>query len=240
MKKAVLFDLDGVIVDTALYHYKGWKMLADKLGVSFDEQANEKLRGVPRRESLLMLLGNKNPGEDKIKAWCDLKNAFYLEKVKGIKPQDALPGAAHLLQALRKAGYKIALGSSSKNAKLVLKLLKLTNAFDTIVDGTQITKGKPDPELFITGAQRLGVAPENCLVVEDAESGIEAGIAAGMHTLGIGKPENLGNAERVIAGLHEIDVQGIAAILAGKPAPGKIATHPSQMSQPDKKLKKSD
>jgi len=97
MKKAVLFDLDGVIVDTALYHYKGWKMLADKLGVPFDEKANEKLRGVPRRESLLMLLG-RNPGEAKIKEYSDLKNAYYLQKVKDIKPKDALPGAVEMLR----------------------------------------------------------------------------------------------------------------------------------------------
>lgn len=224
MQKAVLFDLDGVIVDTALYHYQGWKKLADELGIPFDEKANEKLRGVPRRESLLALMG-RNPGEDKIKEYTDRKNQYYLKMVHTLKPQDTLPGAKVMLAALRDAGVKVALGSSSKNARLVLKLLKLTKAFDAIVDGTEIKKGKPDPELFIKCAQRLGIEPRNCLVVEDAESGIEAAVEAGMHTLGIGDPQNLRRAQRVVSGLDQIDMDGLVGLIDGIPVPGNPDLH---------------
>jgi len=218
MKKAVIFDLDGVIVDTALFHYEGWKRLADELGVPFDKKANEKLRGVPRRESLLALLGY-NPGEEKIKEYTDRKNEYYLQMVNKLKPSDTLPGARQILRDLKANGFKLALGSSSKNARLVLRLIDMTEKFDAIVDGTEISKGKPDPELFIKCAQRLEVEPINCLVVEDAESGIEAAIAAGMHTLGIGSPESLGRAQRVVNGLDEIDVAGIASLIEDTPVP---------------------
>ncbi|MEW6516518.1 MAG: beta-phosphoglucomutase [candidate division FCPU426 bacterium] len=232
MRKAVLFDLDGVIVDTALFHYRGWKRLADELGVSFDEQANEKLRGVPRRESLLAMLGY-TPSEDKIQEYMDRKNRYYLDMVTRLRPADTLPGVRPLLAALRKAGLKIALASSSKNARLVLKRLQLEKAFDAVVDGNDIQKGKPDPELFITSALRLGAAPQDCLVVEDAASGIEAGAAAGMHTLGVGKPESLGQAERVVSGLDHVSLADILHLLEGAPVPADPALHPVQTALKD-------
>lgn len=227
MPQAVLFDLDGVIVDTALFHYRGWKRLADELGVPFDEKANEKLRGVPRRESLLAMLGY-TPGEDKIREYMDRKNRYYLDMVARLRPADTLPGVRPLLAALRRAGLKLALASSSKNARLVLKRLQLEKAFDAVVDGNDIQKGKPDPELFITSALRLRVAPQDCLVVEDAASGIAAGAAAGMHTLGLGNPEHLGQAERVVSGLDQINLDDVLQLLAGAPVPADAALHPAQ------------
>jgi len=218
MNKAVIFDLDGVIVDTALFHYKGWKRLADELKVPFDEQANEKLRGVPRRESLLAMLGY-NPGEAKSKEYTDRQNAYSLEMVNTLKPADTLPGVLPILDGLKKDGYKIAVASSSKNAKLVLKLIGLDKAFHAVVDGNDIVKGKPDPELFLKAAARLKVEPVNCLVVEDAESGIDAAIAAGMHALGLGKPDYLPRAERVVSGLDKIDVAAMERMLEGVPVP---------------------
>lgn len=212
MSQAVIFDLDGVIVDTATYHYQGWKMLADELGVPFDEQANEKLRGVPRRESLLALLGY-NPGEDKIKTYTDKKNDFYLEKVKTLQPSDTLPGAKELIQALKSSGFKVALASSSKNARLVLDLIQMTEMFDAIVDGTEISKGKPDPELFVKAAQLLGVSADQSLVVEDAESGVAAAKAAGMAAIGVGNQTALAQANLVVTSLEEVDVDKIKAII---------------------------
>lgn len=232
MSQAVLFDLDGVIVDTALFHYRGWKRLADELGVPFDEKANEKLRGVPRRESLLAMLGY-TPGEDKIQEYMDRKNRYYLDMVARLRPSDILPGVKPLLAALRKAGLRLALASSSKNARLVLKRLQLENTFDAVVDGNDIQKGKPDPELFLTSAKRLGVSPQDCLVVEDAASGIEAAVAAGMHTLGLGSPEHLGQAERVVAGLDRVGLQDILQLLSGVPVPADAALHPAQAQNLD-------
>ncbi len=225
MNKAVIFDLDGVIVDTAEFHYRGWKRLADQLGVKFDEAANEKLRGIPRRESLIAMLGY-TPTEDKIKEYSDQKNEYYLKLVQTLKPKDLLPGVKALLPALKKAGYKIALASSSKNARLVLKLVGLSQMFHAVVDGNEIVKGKPNPELFLKAAQRLGVEPVNCLVVEDAESGIEAAVAAGMHTLGVGKPESMGFAQRVVANLSQIDLPNIARLIEGQALPADPLHHP--------------
>ncbi len=214
MNQAVIFDLDGVIVDTAEYHYQGWKKLADELGVPFDRQANEKLRGVPRRESLLLLLGH-NPGEEKIREYTDRKNGYYLDLVQTLKPGDVLPGAGELIGGLKRAGFRIALASSSKNARLVLSKIQMTEAFDAVVDGREIQRGKPDPELFLLSARRLDAEPARCVVVEDAESGIEAAIAAGMHHLGIGDAKNLPRAERVVAGLAEVGVEDFRRLLEG-------------------------
>lgn len=213
MSRAAIFDLDGVIVDTALYHYQGWKMLADELTIPFDEKANEKLRGIPRRESLLAMLGY-NPGEEKIQAYSDKKNAYYLEKVKTLKPSDTLPGAKELIDDLKAAGFKVALASSSKNARLVLDLIEMTSAFDAIVDGNEISKGKPDPELFLKAAKLLGTDSKDSLVVEDAESGVEAALAAGMTAIGIGKPEVLGKAQLVVDSLTQVNVATVEKILA--------------------------
>ncbi len=214
MAQAVIFDLDGVIVDTAKFHYEGWKKLADELGVPFDEKANEKLRGIPRRESLIAMLGY-TPDEDKIKDYTDRKNNYYLEKVKTLKPKDTLPGARALIDNLKAAGFKVAVASSSKNARLVLDLLEMTSIFDAIVDGNEISQGKPDPELFLKAAAMLQVEPAHCLVVEDAASGVDAALAGGMKALGLGQPDTLGKAQRVVDSLEKIDVTAVKALIAG-------------------------
>lgn len=214
MAEAVIFDLDGVIVDTAKFHYESWKELADELGVPFDEKANEKLRGIPRRESLIAMLGY-TPDEDKIKEYTDRKNNYYLEKVKSLKPGDTLPGARTLIDNLKAAGLKVAVASSSKNARLVLDLLEMTATFDAIVDGNEINQGKPDPELFLKAAAMLQVEVDHCLVVEDAASGVEAALAGGMKALGLGNPDALGKAQRVVDSLEKIDVAAVRALIAG-------------------------
>ncbi|MCK5219031.1 beta-phosphoglucomutase [bacterium] len=222
IKQGVIFDLDGVIVDSAVFHYRAWKKLADELGISFNEQANEKLRGIPRRESLLALMGF-NPGEDKILEYMDRKNTYYLEMVETIKTGDMLPGVDNLLVELKSGGFKLALASSSKNARLVLGKLGITTVFDAIVDGNETTKGKPDPELFLKAAHELGVLPSSCLVVEDAESGIAAGIAAGMHTIGVGNPQALARAECIVSRTAQIDSAMVIKVLSGDSHSGSDA-----------------
>jgi beta-phosphoglucomutase len=221
-KQGVIFDLDGVIVDTAVFHYQAWKKLADELGISFDEPANEKLRGIPRRESLLALMGF-NPGEEKIREYMDRKNVYYLEMVKTIKSGEMLPGVGNLLAELKSQGYKLALASSSKNARLVLEKLGITPVFEAIVDGNETTKGKPDPELFLKAALKLDVLPSDCLVVEDAESGIAAGIAAGMHTIGVGNPQALARADCIVSRTAQIDSAMVREFLLGDSKSGPDA-----------------
>ncbi len=222
INKGVIFDLDGVIVDTAVFHYQAWKKLADELEISFDEQANEKLRGIPRRESLLVLMGF-DPGEEKIHEYMDRKNVYYLEMVKSIKTGEMLPGVGNLLAELKSHGYKLALASSSKNARLVLEKLGITPIFGVIVDGNETTKGKPDPELFLEAARKLNVLPSDCLVVEDAESGIAAGIAAGMHTIGVGNAQALACADCIVSRTAQINSEMVRKILSGDSTSGPDA-----------------
>ena len=211
--KAAIFDLDGVIVDTAFYHYKGWKRLADELGVHFDEDKNEKLRGVDRRGSLIAMLGY-TPQEDKLKEWCDKKNSYYLDYIKTITPEDLLPGAVDVLNGLRELGWKLACASSSKNAKTVLDKIGLLGFFDAIVDGKDIKKGKPEPEIFLLASQRVGIDPEGCIVVEDAESGIEAAVRAGMHSIGIGNSEALKKADKIFSKIAEVKVNDFEEVIS--------------------------
>lgn len=209
----LIFDLDGVIVDTAQYHYLGWKKLADELGVPFDEKRNEQLKGVNRRESLIRLLGYQ-PEESTIDEWCAKKNSYYLEYLETISPSDILPGAISFLNTARSSGaYKLALASSSKNAPLVLKKLNLWKYFDAVVDSTHITHTKPDPEIFLKAAARIGVKPSEAVVFEDAESGVEAAKKAGMLCIGIGKTDILNLADFVVPDLSFMNVKKIGNIL---------------------------
>jgi len=189
---AVLFDLDGVITDTAEFHYQAWQRLADELGIPFDRAANEQFRGVSRADCLRLLLGG-TPRDD-VDDLLERKNSYYVGLLSRLTPQDILPGAAELMDELRQAGIKTAIGSVSKNTPAVLAGLGLDHAFDAVVDGTMVTHSKPDPEVFLTAARLLGVAPGLCLVVEDATAGVDAGLAGNMWTLGIGPAERVGHA----------------------------------------------
>ena len=207
--RAAIFDLDGVIVDTAKYHYLAWKRLAKEVGIDLSEEENEKLKGVSRMDSLeiILALGNVTLDKTTKEALADKKNGWFLEFVNQMTPAEILPGAKELLIDLRKQGIKIALGSSSKNAPLVLRLLNIQELFDVIVDGTMVKNSKPDPEIFILGASLLALPPSTCVVFEDAEAGVEAALAAGMKCVGIGSPTQLNKADQVVSNLIHFSFQ---------------------------------
>ena len=181
--KGIIFDLDGVLISTDKFHYLAWKKLADKLGIPFSEKDNEQLRGVSRMESLELVLKNdpsvKLTEEEKIAAATE-KNDCYREYLKTMTPDDVSAEVRETLVALHNKGYKLSVGSSSKNARFILSQTDLTRYFDAIADGNDIKNSKPDPEVFLTAASFLGLEPEVCAVVEDAEAGLEAAVAAGM------------------------------------------------------------
>ena len=181
--KGIIFDLDGVLISTDKFHYLAWKQLADKLGIPFSEKDNEQLRGVSRIESLELILKNdpsvKLTDEEKIAAATE-KNDCYREYLKTMTPDDVSAEVRETLTALHDMGYKLSVGSSSKNARFILSQTDLTRYFDAIADGNDIKNSKPDPEVFLTAASFLGLEPEVCAVVEDAEAGLEAAVAAGM------------------------------------------------------------
>ncbi|MFN8344336.1 MAG: beta-phosphoglucomutase [Spirosomataceae bacterium] len=210
--QAFLFDLDGVIVDTAHFHYQAWRRLAnEKLGFDISEAFNESLKGVSRTESLDRILshGGVALNEATKEAYATLKNQWYVELVNQMTPDDILPGVLAFLEKTRAAGIKIGLGSVSKNAKPILEHIGIADAFDVIIDGTKISKGKPDPEVFLKGAEELGMPPAECVVFEDAVAGIEAGRRAGMKTVGIGQPQVLTEADLVLANLNHTDPAAI-------------------------------
>ncbi len=187
--KGVIFDLDGVLTDTSEYHYRGWKQLADEEGIAFDRQANEAMRGLARRDSLLHLLGNVSIPEADIQAMMARKNSYYEAFIQDLSPADLLPGVVPLLEELQAAGIKIAIGSSSKNAHLVTKLLGIGDRIAAISDGYSVDHHKPAPDVFLHAAMQLGLDPSECVVVEDAAAGVEAGLAAGMWVVGLGPVE---------------------------------------------------
>jgi beta-phosphoglucomutase len=199
--KAVIFDLDGVIVDTAQYHFLAWKRLAKELGVPFTEADNERLKGVSRMQSLdiLLELGGISLNQHDKERLANKKNTWFVDFVERMVPEEIYPGVKPLLRKLKERGIKVGLASSSKNAQTVIQLLHIQHAFDVVVDGTMITHSKPDPEIFLLAARRLGVAPADCIVFEDAEAGVEAALAAGMKCIGVGSTEQLGKADKVIS-----------------------------------------
>ncbi len=204
--KAVIFDLDGVIVDTAKYHYLAWKRLAEELEIPFTLMDNERLKGVSRMASLeiLLSLGKKRPSEAEKAGLSERKNAWYVEMIDELTREDLLPGAECLLRQLRKDGVKIALGSASKNAARILEKLEIGKYFDARIDGTKVSRAKPDPEVFLLAAKSVGVEPVDCLVFEDAPAGVEAAKRAYMHVVGIGTRENLPHADWILGSLDEI------------------------------------
>lgn len=186
--EAVIFDLDGVIVATDDCHYRAWKRLTGEEGIYFDAEINRRLRGVGRMDSLAIILekAERTYYPEEIKALADRKNAYYRQFVQELTPDCILPGVMVILTELRKKGIKIAVGSSSKNTPLILERIGLKDYFDVVVDGNDLTKSKPDPEVFLLAAERLPVAPSHCVVVEDADAGVEAALAAGMRVIGVG------------------------------------------------------
>lgn len=212
--KACLFDMDGVIVDTAKYHFHAWARLAESLGVPFTEEQNEQLKGVSRVDSLEKILawGNLQLNNAKKLELMELKNKWYLDFVATVTPQEMLPGTLDLLKSLREHGIKIGLGSSSKNSILILEKLGIMAFFDTIVDGNKITLSKPNPEVFLRGAQELGFKPSEIIVFEDALSGVEAAKTGGFYCIGIGSAEVLTKADRVVANLGEVHVDDLLAL----------------------------
>jgi beta-phosphoglucomutase len=186
--KAVIFDLDGVIISTDEHHFQAWKRLADSLGIPFGRESNDRLRGISRMESLEIVLEKsvKRYSLNEKHEMAERKNTWYLELLQGLSPADILPGVSNVIAALKARQVKIAIGSSSRNARTILRAVGLENEFDVITDGNDIPRSKPDPAVFIITARRLGISPEECLVVEDADAGVEAGLAAGMRVLAIG------------------------------------------------------
>jgi len=209
--KAFLFDLDGVIVDTAIHHYHAWKRLANELGFDISEEFNEQLKGVSRVDSLNIILehgGLTLPDEEK-RDLAIRKNGWYLELVSRMTPDDILPGVPDFFAQTRKAGLLTALGSASKNAPLILERIGMSEVFDAVIDGTKVEKSKPDPEVFTKGADDLEVRYSECVVFEDAVAGVEAGNRAGMFTVGIGSPGVLTLANMVAPSLHELTVDSV-------------------------------
>lgn len=205
--KGFIFDLDGVVVDTAKYHYLGWKILAQDLGFDFPASCNERQKGVSRMESLEIVLEAGNitglSEEEKIEL-ADRKNGYYLEMISNIGKDEILPGIEEFLQKLKKAGYKTALGSASKSASRILKQLEIEEYFDAVVDGNLVTKPKPDSEVFTKGADMLKIPYKDCTVVEDAKAGVEAAKAAGMKCIGIGSKEILKDADIVLKSTEDL------------------------------------
>jgi kojibiose phosphorylase len=199
--QGVIFDLDGVLTDTAEYHYQAWQRLADEEGILFSRQANEALRGISRRASLMLIIGNRRYSDTQIQEMMERKNDYYVELIENITPDNLLPGAVSLLDDLRQAGLKIALGSASKNAHVVVEKLGISDKLDAIADGYSVHKPKPAPDLFLFAAQQLGLPPQQCVVFEDAAAGIDAALAAGMWAVGMGPPERVGNAHIVLPSL---------------------------------------
>ncbi|MBN1119067.1 MAG: beta-phosphoglucomutase [Bacteroidales bacterium] len=209
--RACIFDLDGVIVDTAKYHYLAWKRLANELGFDFTEEDNERLKGVSRMRSLEILLeiGGKELTAADMEKSAAKKNEWYVEYIEKLEPEEILPGVSAFLTELRGKGIKTALGSASKNAPLILERLKLNSYFDAVIDGTKVSNAKPDPEVFLKGAQELGIEPESCIVFEDAQAGIDAARNGNMFCVGVGAPENLNGWDHLIPGFANVTFEEI-------------------------------
>jgi beta-phosphoglucomutase len=205
---AFLFDLDGVIVDTAVFHYQAWRRLANSLGFDFTHEFNETLKGISRMESLdrILALGNVSLTDERKAELATQKNEWYLELVQQMTPDAILPGIPAFFAQTRQAGIRIALGSVSKNARLILEKIGMLSDFDAIIDGTRISRSKPDPEVFLLGATDLQTDPAACVVFEDAVAGIEAARRAGMRTVGIGSPDVLTEADIVVPSLENLTV----------------------------------
>jgi beta-phosphoglucomutase len=209
--RAVIFDLDGVLVSTDELHYLAWKQLADAEGIHFDRAINHRLRGVSRMQSLEIILERaaRSYSPEQKAAMAEAKNAKYRELLSTLTPADALPGADAMVSAVQARGVKIAIGSSSRNTALILERLGWSDRFDVVVDGNDIQHSKPHPEVFVLAARRLGVPPARCLVVEDAAVGVDAARRAGMAVFGIGAAERLPGVDRLAPSLADVSVDAL-------------------------------
>ena len=212
--KACIFDLDGVIVDTAKYHYLAWKRLADELKINFNEKDNERLKGVSRMASLNIILeiGNMHPDENTKEKYATLKNQWYIDYISKMTPDEILPGSVEFINELKRAGIKVGLGSASKNTPLILERVGMKELFDAIADGNVVHKAKPDPEVFLTVAKMLKADPRHCVVFEDAVAGVEAALNAGMICVGIGSGKTLTKAHYVVPGLAKMNIEKLKEI----------------------------
>jgi len=217
-KKGFIFDLDGVIVDTAKYHFLAWKKLANSIGVDFSEAQNEQLKGVSRIKSLEMILewGDKKITKEEFVALMSKKNDDYLSHIAEMDAQEILPDVPKVLDYLTQEKQAISLGSASKNARMILKKVHLINQFDVIVDGNDVIKGKPNPEVFLKAAKELNTAAKDCIVFEDSVAGIQAANAANMISIGIGDKEILHEADYIFNDFTEIGVGFIKELIKEK------------------------
>ncbi|WP_445756080.1 beta-phosphoglucomutase [Polaribacter sp.] len=208
MKKGIIFDLDGVIVDTAKYHYLAWKKLANQLGFEFSQEQNELFKGVSRKRCLDILLemGNLSASQEQKNVWMIEKNNDYLAYIKKMDDSEILPDVPKILTLLKENAIPIALGSASKNALPILEKVGLAHFFDVIVDGNNVTKAKPDPEVFLMAAKKMNLSPSNCIVFEDAVAGIEAANSANMISIGIGDKKVLSQAHYIFKDFTEISI----------------------------------
>ncbi|NJP39349.1 beta-phosphoglucomutase [Alkalicoccus luteus] len=209
--EAVIFDLDGVLIDTAEYHYVAWKNLAADMGFEFKREDNERLKGVSREESLRILLetGAVEKTEAEKQELAARKNEAYLKSIQGLTEEDLLPGVRGFLRELQTFNVPFALGSASRNASVILEGTGISPLFAAVVDGNDLGKAKPDPEVFLKGAEKMGIAPEACVVFEDAQAGIDAARAAGMRVVAVGSPEMLTGADFYISNLKDITFAGL-------------------------------
>ena len=214
-KKAFIFDLDGVIVDTAKYHFLAWRQLANSMGFDFTHEQNEQLKGVSRVKSLEKILawGNKSVSEADFIKFMAQKNEDYLTYIEKMDEQEILPDVTKTLDLLRKENQQIGLGSASKNARMILEKVNLLKKFDSIVDGNDVSKAKPDPEVFLIAAKQLHTNPENCIVFEDAVAGIQAANTAGMVSIGIGDKKTLHEADYVFSDFTEISTEFLKELI---------------------------
>jgi beta-phosphoglucomutase len=212
---AAIFDLDGVLTDTAELHYQSWQRIAEELGLPFDRRANEALRGLSREESLARVLGPRAADftDQQQHEIAERKNADYCRRVARMTPADLFSGARELLEELRARGVAVAVASSSRNARAVVDRLQIRPLLDALVDGNDAPRSKPDPQVFLLAAERLGIPPARCVVVEDAASGIEAALAAGMKVIGLGPPGRVSRADRVADTIADLSAHTFEALL---------------------------
>jgi beta-phosphoglucomutase len=210
-KSACIFDLDGVIVDTAKYHYLAWKRLTDLLNIHFTEKDNERLKGVSRMASLEIILeiGRRELNDNLKDEYAMLKNNWYVDYISRMTPEEILPGALAFINELRNADIRVAIGSASKNTPMILERVGIKDLFDAVADGNNVSKAKPDPEVFLKAAEMLGAEPTKCIVFEDAQAGIQAALNAGMMCIGVGSAKVLENAHFIVSGLDEMSLEKI-------------------------------